>query len=65
MCGVFVYFSGIITGLTTVKLNVAAGLIMIFIGIFFGLLAIISFASLVKVHQWRQLDVDCFTVVLK
>ncbi|XP_041370057.1 secretory carrier-associated membrane protein 1-like isoform X2 [Gigantopelta aegis] len=49
--GITSFTVGIITGLTTVKLNVAAGLIMIFIGIFFGLLAIISFASLVKVHR--------------
>ncbi|XP_046574228.1 secretory carrier-associated membrane protein 1-like isoform X2 [Haliotis rubra] len=49
--GITNFTVGIITGLSTVRNSIAAGLIMIFIGIFFGLLAIISFATLVKVHR--------------
>lgn len=44
--------SGVISGLTVVGKNVAAGLIMIFVGIFFGVLAVISFAILIKVQNW-------------
>ena len=50
------FFSGIIAGLGVVGKNLAAGLIMIFVGIFFALLAVISFAVLVKVpigKKWR------------
>lgn len=50
------FFSGIIAGLGVVGKNLAAGLIMIFVGIFFALLAVISFAVLVKVSigkKWR------------
>lgn len=42
-------FSGIISGFGVVGHNLAAGLFMIFVGIFFALEAIISFAVLVKV----------------
>ncbi|XP_025076620.1 secretory carrier-associated membrane protein 1-like isoform X2 [Pomacea canaliculata] len=42
---------GIISGFGVVGHNLAAGLFMIFVGIFFALEAIISFAVLVKVHR--------------
>lgn len=42
---------GVISGLTLVGKNVIVGLIMIFVGIFFGVLAVISFVILVKVHR--------------
>ncbi|XP_076465714.1 secretory carrier-associated membrane protein 1-like isoform X2 [Babylonia areolata] len=49
--GITDFTVGIIAGLGVVGENLAAGLIMIFVGIFFALLAIISFAVLVKVHR--------------
>ncbi|XP_053405129.1 secretory carrier-associated membrane protein 1-like [Mercenaria mercenaria] len=42
---------GIIGGLGTVGDNVAVGLIMIFVGIFFGIVSVLCFALLVKVHR--------------
>jgi hypothetical protein len=44
-------FSGIIGGLAVVGKNVAVGLIMIFVGIFFGAMAILNIALLVKVTR--------------
>lgn len=49
--GITDFTVGIIGGLTVVGDNVAVGLIMIFIGIFFGILAVTSFVILVKVHR--------------
>ncbi|XP_076443587.1 secretory carrier-associated membrane protein 1-like isoform X1 [Babylonia areolata] len=49
--GITNFTVGIIAGLGVVGSNLAAGLIMIFVGIFFALLAVVSFALLVKVHR--------------
>ncbi|BFY98474.1 hypothetical protein BsWGS_01514 [Bradybaena similaris] len=49
--GITDFTVGIISGLTVVGSNVAVGLIMIFIGILFGILAVVSFAILIKVHR--------------
>ncbi|KAK7116841.1 secretory carrier-associated membrane protein 1-like isoform X2 [Littorina saxatilis] len=49
--GITDFTVGIIAGLGVVGNNLAAGLIMIFVGIFFALLAVVSFAVLVKVHR--------------
>ncbi|CAE1152109.1 unnamed protein product [Acanthosepion pharaonis] len=52
MClGVTNFTVGIIGGIGTVSKNMAVGLIMIFIGIFFALVSVITFALLVKVHR--------------
>lgn len=50
------FFSGIIAGLGIVDKNVAAGLIMIFIGVFFALMALLTFASLVKVFKCHYIQ---------
>ena len=49
-----VFFRGIISGLQVVGKNLAAGLIMLFIGIFYGAIAIMMFAALVKVSAKSQ-----------
>ena len=43
-------FSGIISGLKVAAVNVAAGLIMIFVGILFGFIAVLGFIVLIKVE---------------
>ena len=49
--GITDFTVGIISGLTVVGDSVVVGLIMIFIGIFFGILAVAAFVILVKVHR--------------
>ncbi|XP_059154186.1 secretory carrier-associated membrane protein 1-like isoform X6 [Physella acuta] len=49
--GITNFTVGIISGLTIVGKNIAVGLIMIFIGIFFAILAVMAFAILIKVHR--------------
>ncbi|KAL8595766.1 hypothetical protein ACOMHN_012185 [Nucella lapillus] len=53
--GITDFTVGIIAGLGMVGRNLAAGLIMIFVGIFFALQAIMSFAALVKLDSRRFL----------
>ncbi|GFO30669.1 secretory carrier-associated membrane protein [Plakobranchus ocellatus] len=49
--GITDFTVGIISGLKMVDDNVAVALIMIFIGIFFGILAAVSIVILIKVHR--------------
>lgn len=61
------FFSGIIGGLSVVGTNIAAGLIMIFVGIFFGLTAAIALFVLGKVDNSRHSSVQklpCFILLI-
>ncbi|KAK3098720.1 hypothetical protein FSP39_022388 [Pinctada imbricata] len=49
--GITGYTVGVVSGLSVMGKSIAAGLTMTFVGLFFGLTAIISFAVLVKVHK--------------